>query len=132
MPPDRFTPLAERAGLIKPLTRWVLREAVAQCDGWRHEGLDLAVSVNLSARNIQDEDLVETVEGFLEERSLPHRVLRLELTESALMEDHVQATEVLGRLKAGGIEVAIDDFGKGYSSLQYLRRLPVSELKIDK
>jgi diguanylate cyclase (GGDEF)-like protein/PAS domain S-box-containing protein len=132
MPPDRFIPLAERAGLIKPLTRWVLREAVAQCDGWRHAGHDLAVSVNLSARNLQDKDLVETVGGFLEERSLPPRLLRLELTESALMEDHVQATDVLGRLKASGVEVSIDDFGKGYSSLQYLRQLPISELKIDK
>src|SRR5262249_36858684 len=128
VPPDRFIPLAERAGLIKPLTRWVLREAVAQCDGWRQGGLDLAVSVNLSARNIQDKDLVETVGGLLQERSLPPRLLRLELTESALMEDHVQATEVLGRLKADGVEVSIDDFGKGYSSLQYLRHLPISEL----
>jgi diguanylate cyclase (GGDEF)-like protein len=132
MPPDRFIPLAEQGGLIKPLTRWVLEAAVAQCQSWRQKGRDLAVSVNLSARNLHDHELVEHIAGLLQARSLPPRFLRLELTESAVMDDHNHAADVLGRLKASGVEVAIDDFGVGYSSLAYLRRLPVSELKIDK
>jgi diguanylate cyclase (GGDEF)-like protein/PAS domain S-box-containing protein len=132
MPPARFIPLAEQGGLIKPLTRWVLGAALAQCQSWRQQGRDLAVSVNLSARNLQDHELVEHIVGLLQARSLPPRFLRLELTESAVMADQSHAADILGRLKASGVEVAIDDFGTGYSSLAYLHQLPVSELKIDK
>jgi diguanylate cyclase (GGDEF)-like protein/PAS domain S-box-containing protein len=132
MPPDRFIPLAEQGGLIKPLTRWVLAQAVAQCDAWRRQGRDLAVSVNLSARNLEDPGLVDHISGLLAARALPPRLLRLELTESAVMADYEQAANVLGRLTSSGVEVAVDDYGTGYSSLARLRRLPVSELKIDK
>jgi len=132
VPPDRFIPLAEQGGLIKPLTRWVLGEAIEQCHTWQNKGRDLAVSVNLSARNLSDLQLVEHITGLLETRSLPARLLRLELTESAMMADPAHAASVLASLEAKGVAMAIDDFGTGYSSLTYLRKLPVSELKIDK
>ncbi|HEX9202962.1 MAG TPA: GGDEF and EAL domain-containing protein, partial [Vicinamibacteria bacterium] len=132
VPPDRFIPLAEQGGLIKPLTRWVLGEAIEQCHAWLHKGRDLAVSVNLSVRNLQDVQLVENITGLLDTRSLPARLLRLELTESAMMADPTHAASVLASLEAKGVAMAIDDFGTGYSSLTYLRKLPVSELKIDK
>jgi diguanylate cyclase (GGDEF)-like protein/PAS domain S-box-containing protein len=132
VPPDRFVPLAEKGGLIKPLTRWVLGHAVAQCQRWQQQGRDLDVSVNLSARNLQEPELVEHIGALLDERSLPARLLQLELTESAVMADAAHAAAVLGRLRAGGVEVSIDDFGIGQSSFGYLQKLPVSELKIDK
>jgi len=132
VPPDRFIPLAEQGGLIKPLTRWVLGEAIEQCHAWQNKGRDLAVSVNLSARNLSDLQLVEHITGLLDTRSLPARLLRLELTESAMMADPAHAASVLASLEAKGVAMAIDDFGTGYSSLTYLRKLPVSELKIDK
>ena len=132
IPPDRFIPLAEQGGLIKPLTRWVLGKAVAQCQTWQRKHHDLAVSVNLSARNLQDAQLIEHITGLVGNRSLPPHLLRLELTETAVMADPAHAVDVLGHLKEKGVAVAIDDFGTGYSSLAYLRRLPVSELKIDK
>jgi len=132
LPPDRFIPLAEQGGLIGALTRWVLGDAVEQCHAWQRQGRDLPVSVNLSARNLQDARLVEDIMGLLDTHSLPPRLLRLELTESTVMADPAHAVRVLGILRDAGVAVAIDDFGTGYSSLAYLRRLPVSELKIDK
>ena len=132
IPPDRFIPLAEQGGLIKPLTRWVLGKAVAQCETWQRKHHDLAVSVNLSARNLEDAELIEHITGLVGTGALPPHLLRLELTETAVMADPAHAVEVLGHLKEKGVAVAIDDFGTGYSSLAYLRRLPVSELKIDK
>ena len=132
VPPDQFVPLAEQGGLIKPLTRWVLGEAVRQCAAWRVERDGLAIAVNLSARNLQDPQLLEQVTGLLETRRLAPQLLRLELTESAVMTDPTRAVEILAALAASGVGVSIDDFGTGYSSLAYLRKLPVSELKIDK
>jgi diguanylate cyclase (GGDEF)-like protein/PAS domain S-box-containing protein len=132
LPPDRFIPLAEQGGLIKALTRWVMGNAVAQCRAWQRQGRELPVSVNLSARNLQDVRLLEDITGLLDTHSLPPHLLRLELTESTVMADPAHAVRVLGSLRDAGVAVAIDDFGTGYSSLAYLRRLPVSELKIDK
>jgi diguanylate cyclase (GGDEF)-like protein/PAS domain S-box-containing protein len=132
LPPDRFIPLAEQGGLIKALTRWVLGDAVEQGRAWQRLGHDLPISVNLSARNLQDPRLVEDITGLLATHSLPPHLLRLELTESSVMADPAHAVKVLGILRDAGVAVAIDDFGTGYSSLAYLRRLPVSELKIDK
>jgi diguanylate cyclase (GGDEF)-like protein len=132
VPPDRFIPLAEQGGLIKPLTRWVLGEAVAQCQAWLSQKRELSVCVNLSARNLQDPQLVEHVTGLLSTHSLSPKLLRLELTESAIMADPLQATSTLRSLDERGVTVAIDDYGIGQTSLAYLRKLPVSELKIDK
>jgi diguanylate cyclase (GGDEF)-like protein/PAS domain S-box-containing protein len=132
VPPDQFIPLAEQGGLIKPLTRWVLDHALTQCEAWMREEPKLPVAVNLSARNLHDPQLVEQVTGLLASRQVAPELLQLELTESAVMTDPVRAGEILGVLDATGVGISIDDFGTGYTSLAYLRRLPVSELKIDK
>jgi diguanylate cyclase (GGDEF)-like protein/PAS domain S-box-containing protein len=132
VPPDQFIPLAEQGGLIKPLTRWVLDHALTQCETWTRDRPKIPVAVNLSARNLHDPQLVEQVAGLLASRGVAPELLQLELTESAVMTDPVRAGEILGVLQASGVGISIDDFGTGYSSLAYLRRLPVSELKIDK
>ncbi len=129
--PDEFIPLAERTGLIRPLTLWVLRTAARHCRAWATHGLELRVAVNLSAHNLHDGGLPETIQGLVGEagRPLP---LRLEITETAIMPGSAHALEVLNRLSAQGVHISIDDFGTGYSSLAYLKRLPVDEVKIDK
>jgi len=132
IPPDAFIPLAEQTGLIAPLTDWVLAEAVRQGRAWQRGGLLLDVSVNLSMWNLHDPALPERVAGLLRDHGLPPAWLRLELTESALMADPERALEVLTRLAGLGVRLAVDDFGAGYSSLAYLKRLPVDALKIDK
>ncbi|MBI4497222.1 MAG: EAL domain-containing protein [Chloroflexi bacterium] len=132
VPPGQFIPLAEQTGLIQPLTRWVLGAALHQAAAWQRAGLRLGVAVNLSARDPQDEQLPDYIARMLEQWGVAPTRLKVEMTESSLMADPAQALETLRRLRAMGIEIAIDDFGTGYSSLAYLRRLPVSELKIDK
>jgi diguanylate cyclase (GGDEF)-like protein/PAS domain S-box-containing protein len=135
VPPDRFVPLAEEAGLIVPIGRHVLREACRQLACWRATipGADqLTVSVNLSVRQLLGGDIVEDVRRALLDAGLPAPALTLELTESSLATDTEQAVESLLRLKALGVRLAIDDFGTGYSSLAYLHRFPVDELKIDR
>jgi diguanylate cyclase (GGDEF)-like protein len=130
--PDEFIPLAERSGLIHPLTAYVLEAACAQCRTWRATGVELSVAVNLSARNLIETDLVERVRGLLGRHDLPPAALVLEITESTIMADPVKVTQVVRRLRDEGLTVSIDDFGTGYSSLAHLRHLPVSEIKIDK
>ena len=124
--------MAERTGLILPLSRYVLDHALAQCREWRDSGLDLKISVNLSARNLLDPTLPEDVTKLLTKWGIPVDLLELEITESTIMIDPKRAMEVLGRLHAMGIGLSIDDFGTGYSSLVYLKELPVNELKIDR
>ena len=130
--PDLFVPIAEQTGLIRPLARWVLDAALRQCSRWRHQGLDLAVAVNLSMRNLHDPEVVDTIRQLLTRWGIPPARLVVEITESSLMADAERAMDVLGRLRAMGVGISIDDFGTGYSSLAYLKRLPVDELKIDK
>jgi EAL domain-containing protein (putative c-di-GMP-specific phosphodiesterase class I) len=130
--PDHFIPHAEQAGLIEPLTRWVLLTARKQQAAWRALGLDLTLAVNLSMRNFQDPHLVETVRDVLAEGQHVHGDLVLELTESTLMADPERARRMLAELRALGVKIAVDDFGTGYSSLAYLKRLPLDELKIDR
>jgi diguanylate cyclase (GGDEF)-like protein len=130
--PDTFIPLAERSGLIKPLTEEVLEQAVAACGQWRREGQRLTVSVNLSARSTFTEDLPEAIEKLLQRHGVPPAALTLEITESSVIKDPARTGEVLERLHALGVGLSIDDFGTGYSSLSYLRQLPVQEVKIDK
>jgi len=132
MRPDEFIPLAEQSGNIGLITRWVLRHAIRQMADWRREGLEIAVSVNLSAADLFDAELPPYVRGLLTEASVSPRRLTLEITESAIMRDPAHALKILGDLKTGGVTLAIDDFGTGYSSLAHLKRLPVDELKIDK
>jgi len=132
VPPNEFIALAERGGLIKRLTRWVLDEAVGQCESWQKAGTRLPVSVNLSARNLQDVQLLDEVPEMLARRNLEPDLLELEITETAVMADAPRAMETLRGLRASGVGLAVDDFGTGYSSLVYLRKLPVNQLKIDK
>ena len=130
--PNEFITLAERGGLIKRLTRWVLDEAVGQCETWKKAGTRLPVSVNLSARNLQDTQLLDDVPEMLARRNLEPDLLALEITETAVMADAPRAMETLRGLRACGVGLAVDDFGTGYSSLVYLRKLPVNQIKIDK
>jgi len=132
LPPDQFIPLAEQSGLIAPLTLWVLDEALRQCRRWRDSGLPLTMAVNLSVWNLHDAALPEVVAARLAVHGVPPEALCLEVTETALMTDVARAREVLGCLRALGIRLAVDDFGAGYSSLSYLKELPVDELKIDR
>jgi diguanylate cyclase (GGDEF)-like protein len=132
IPPDEFIPLAERTGLIQPLTLWILEAAIRQCASWRSSGLDLWVAANLSAANLVDADTPEAIDRLLRRWAVPPGSFRLEITETTAMADPARTRAVLARLDALGVELAIDDFGTGYSSLAYLRRLPVHELKIDR
>jgi len=130
--PDQFIPLAEHTDLIVPLTRWVLETAMRQCAVWRRAGLHLGVSVNLSARLLHDLHLPDMMQLLLRRFAIAPGQITLEITESALMDDPDQALEVLKRLDRIGVRMSIDDFGAGYSSLSYLKRLPVHDIKIDK
>lgn len=132
IPPDQFVPLAERTGLIHALSLWVLKTGLDQCRVWRQVGLDLSVAVNLSPRNLHDPQLPEHIAEMLASRGLSAGSLELEITESVIMSDPVRAMEVLTELNRMGIKVFIDDFGNGYSSLGYLKKLPVDGIKIDK
>jgi diguanylate cyclase (GGDEF)-like protein/PAS domain S-box-containing protein len=133
--PSEFIPLAEETGMIVPIGWWVLRSACAQARLWLdthpwHDGL--TVSVNLSARQFTQPDLVEQIVAILEETNCPPSALKLEITESVIMHDAPQATAMLCALRDHGIGLCIDDFGTGYSSLSYLKRFPIQTLKIDR
>ena len=128
---DEFIPLAEHTGLIGPLTRHVLDAALAQARTWSDAGRPLTVSVNLAARNLLDESLPDQVAELLAVHGVAPELLELEVTETAIMTDPVQAQHVLERLATLGTRISIDDFGVGYTSLGQLKNLPVSEIKID-
>jgi diguanylate cyclase (GGDEF)-like protein len=134
--PGMFIPLAEENGLILPLGEWVLAEACRQAGQWRMElggrASGMSLSVNLSVRQFVQKDLFDRVERILEKSGMPPRLLHLEITESAVMEDPEQARTVLSRLKSLGVLLSLDDFGTGFSSLSYLTRLPLDSLKIDR
>ena len=132
IPPDEFVPIAERTGLIGPMTEFVLRTALEQCKEWQQAGHVLSVAVNLSARSLLDSDLVGDIARALSESGVDPSKLVLEITETSVMSDAEYAMRVLNRLSSMGVTLAIDDFGTGYSSLSYLKRLPVDEVKIDK
>jgi diguanylate cyclase (GGDEF)-like protein len=130
--PAEFIPLAEETGLIVPIGNWVSRVACSQIKQWHSEGFDsLGVSVNLCARQFQEQDLVSSVVEILSQSRLDPKFLELEITESSIMTNADFAVKVLTELKALGIRVSVDDFGTGFSSLGYLKRLPVDILKID-
>jgi EAL domain-containing protein (putative c-di-GMP-specific phosphodiesterase class I) len=130
--PGEFIPLAERTGAIRPLTLLVLRKAARQWRTWHEEGLDITIAVNLSVANLLDGELVDDIAGILAEERVPAEGLELEITETTIMTDPERATAMLERLAAMGLRLSIDDYGTGHSSLAYLRRLPVHELKIDR
>ncbi|MGB3735377.1 MAG: EAL domain-containing protein [Ilumatobacter sp.] len=129
--PDRFVPLAESAGMMQELTDYVLNEGLGQLGAWRRAGFDLGIAVNISTRNLNDLGFPASVSTALERSGVPAEFVELELTETALMVDQTRALKVLYELDDLGVELAIDDYGTGYSSLAYLRRLPMSVIKID-
>jgi diguanylate cyclase (GGDEF)-like protein len=130
--PDEFVPAVQHTGLIRPLTLYVIDEALRQCRSWQEGGLALSVSVNLSMRNLVDVEFPEHVAELLVKHDLAPQWLELEITESTMLADPVRTKQVLDRLSAMGVRLSLDDFGTGYSSLSYLKRLPLDELKIDR
>ena len=132
LPPDEFIGLAEQAGLMKLLTRWVIETALAETAAWRAAGATLTLAVNLSASMLRDPELVAIVVGAAGRWNLTKGQLELEVTESALLADPVAAIRVMDELDDAGISFALDDFGTGYSSLSQLKRVPARTLKIDR
>ena len=130
--PEEFIPLAERSGLIHSLTKWVAEKALSQCSQWHQKNLNIGIAINLSARSLEDTNIIGTIHEALVTAGVPPRYLSIEITESMVMGDPLHAMHVLGKLDAMGVNISIDDFGTGYSSLAYLKKLPVNEIKIDK
>ena len=132
VPPDVFIPIAEHTGLIRPLTLFVVEEALRQCRLWHEQGFDLAIAVNVAMRNILDEEFPTELGRLLERHGVAPETLELELTETSVLADPPRAKEILQRLRDTGVKLAVDDFGTGYASLSYLSELPVDEIKIDR
>jgi len=132
MQPDAFIPALESSGLIVPVGRWVLHEACRQGAAWTSDGRDLSVSVNLSAKQLDRERILDDVKDALRTSGFDPQRLVLELTETALMIDVEATVKRLRALKLLGVRLAIDDFGTGYSSLSYLSQFPIDILKIDR
>jgi predicted signal transduction protein with EAL and GGDEF domain len=131
--PNKFIPVAERAGLIVPIGQWVLTTACKTNKAWQESGLQaIPISVNVSAKQLQQDDFVTMVEDVLQETGLGSEWLELELTESTAMTDVKQSLEILKRLKDLGVRIVIDDFGTGYSSLMRMKELPMDAVKIDR
>ena len=130
--PDEFVPAVEATGLINALTSFVTERALTKVREWLSRGIRMSAAVNLSVRNLDDQDFPDRVAEALKRYDVPPELLTFELTESGVMSDPAKALPVLRRLHAMGVVLAVDDFGTGYSSLAYLRRLPVEEVKIDK
>ncbi|HEX3102323.1 MAG TPA: bifunctional diguanylate cyclase/phosphodiesterase, partial [Pyrinomonadaceae bacterium] len=135
IPPNKFIPIAEESGLIIPITVWILQETTNQLARWQKIGpeyRDLVVSVNISGKHLSNDDLLDDVENALAVSKISPQTLKLEITESAAMENAEHSINMLNRLKQIGVQLSIDDFGTGYSSLSYLHRLPFDTLKIDR
>lgn len=132
VPPSAFVPFAEQTGFIRTVTRWVLDEAIRQCGEWHRNASPLNVAVNLSTRDLHDPGLVGLVSDMLARHRVPAPLVTLEITESSFIDDPELALRTLRSLRALGLGLSIDDFGTGFSSLGYLKRLPVGELKIDR
>jgi EAL domain-containing protein (putative c-di-GMP-specific phosphodiesterase class I)/GGDEF domain-containing protein len=130
--PDEFIPLAERTGLIVPLTLWVLKAALQQCRRWREHGISIALAVNLSMWNFHDPALSDQIAAVLRDAAVLPDQLEFEITESAIMDDPDQALRTINAIRDLGVRFTIDDFGAGYSSLAYLKKLPATSIKIDK
>lgn len=130
--PDDFLPLAEQAGLIKPLTDWVLHAALRQCKQWENAGLDLTVSVNASSTNLQDPSFPDAVDAALRASGVGAHKLEVEITETSIMVEPPRAIAAITKISALGVQIIIDDFGTGYSSMAYLKRLPIAKIKVDK
>jgi diguanylate cyclase (GGDEF)-like protein len=132
VPAPEFVSLAERSGLIHPLTQGVLDESLAACAGWQGTLPGVGVSVNVSVKSLGDDTLVRLVDRLLRRHGVAPALLTLEITESHIMADPASTLGVLHQLRDAGVRLSVDDFGTGYSSLSYLRRLPVTEVKVDR
>src|SRR5690348_2120841 len=132
VPPVQFIPLAEQTGLIKPLTRYVLESALQQCRRWLDDGRSISISVNISPRNLNDCDFPEDVERLLRTYDVSPEQLLLEVTERGIIADPARAEATLRALSDLGVHIALDDFGAGHSSLSFLARLPLDQIKIDR
>ena len=130
--PDAFIPIAEETGLIVPIGRWVLKTACKRAASWHRQAREIGMSINVSARQLDDDDLIADVTETLRATGLDPRLLTLEITETTLMRDAGDAARRLAELKHVGVRIAIDDFGTGYSSLGYLRQFPIDAIKIDR
>jgi diguanylate cyclase (GGDEF)-like protein len=130
--PGEFIPIAEESGLILPIGDWVMREACLKIKEWMDVGQGVRISINLSARQFLQNDLVEKFQHLIDELQIPPNLLEIEITESMIMYNMDSATDILNRIKKLGVHIAIDDFGKGYSSLNYLQKFPLDTLKIDR
>ncbi len=132
IPPGEFIPVAERMGLIKPLTATVIEMAAGQCQLWEKAGQPLTVAINVSMRDLLDPEFPQGVKAILARAKADPRRLKLEITESAIMSEPSRVHDTMNRLRELGVGFSIDDFGTGYSSLAYLQRLPVEEIKVDR
>jgi diguanylate cyclase len=132
VPPGEFIPVAEQTGLMRPLTTWVLEHALDACARWHAAGHDLSLAVNIAAANLLDDDFPATVARLLDESGVDPEWLVLEITEDRVMTDPERGEAILHQLRGLGVQLSLDDFGTGHSSLSYLARLPVQELKIDR
>lgn len=132
IPPDQFIYIAENSSLIQPLTFWVLNRAFKQWSEWKKDGIELDLSINISARNINNPKLADKLSDLIELYNIDKNRIKLEITESAIMSTPTTVLKLMNHEKLKGIRFSIDDFGTGYSSLSYLKRLPVHEVKIDK
>jgi diguanylate cyclase len=130
--PEIFIPMAEQTGIIEQLTTWVLDAALKQHSSWAEQGMFVPIAVNLSPITLHEQDFANQVQRLLRKWDVPSKGLTLEITESAIMSDVARATETVNQLHDMGLKISIDDFGTGYTSLSYIRRLPVSEIKVDK
>jgi diguanylate cyclase (GGDEF)-like protein/PAS domain S-box-containing protein len=130
--PVSFVPIAERTGLIKPMTDWILDKALQQCREWQDAGAPIHVAVNVSAKSLLEETLPSKVQTMLDKWNIDPRFLKIEITESSIMADPAHALAIMSMLQSMGVRLSVDDFGTGYSSLTHLRELPIDEIKIDK
>lgn len=132
IPPDEFVPMAERNRMINPLTQWVLKRAFRDCAIWHKQGLPIKVSANLSTKDLHDPELPDLISGIAVAAGIKPTSIMLEITEGSVMTDPESALGIIKRLHEMGYQFSMDDFGTGYSSLAYLKKLPLTELKIDK
>ncbi|MGB5324669.1 MAG: EAL domain-containing protein [Pseudomonadales bacterium] len=132
VPPQEFIPFAEHTGAIRLITRWLIDRAIKQCGQWLGDDLVVQMSLNISARDLIDPDFPALVSKALQDNKVPAELICLEITESALMQDPAKARRTLDVLTSMGVKISIDDYGTGYSSLAYVKNLPVKELKIDR
>lgn len=130
--PDEFIPMAERTRMITQLSTWVLKRSFQDVSNWQQQGINLKISVNLSAKDLHDPELPDLIVGIAAATDIKPEWIMLEITESAVMHDPERVLEIINRLHNKGYQFSIDDFGTGYSSLVYLRKMPLTELKIDK